>query len=250
MIGSWGLWYREQEFPLDSTLRQRCSDLWQRYKVRRAEVQPWHQAETLEDVGELTAQWAEGTMKYHPGGYDQGPAEETLGIAPALVTLNRNGFVTSGSQPGEGPEESYDGGTYWQRAAVDGHVDAATADRLEAACVEAGLTFVRNGPARWRTSWRSSVPVTVTARDGVTDDPPAGGCLDAGYYVHTGFGTHLSRRAVKFHFDGCAADALRAAEQVTVIDPVWGRKDHLWNTLTTAVKPPCCPCKSTHEEPS
>jgi hypothetical protein len=241
----WALWYREQEFALDSTLRERARDLWQRYQVRRAERKPWTEAETLADLGELTARWAEGTAKYHPGGYDEGPAEETLEIAPALVTLNRSGFVTSGSQPGESAEVGYDGDLWWQRAAVDGFTDPDTADRLEDACDAAGLVFINNGPARLRTNWRDAVPATVKAPSDVTEDPPAEGCPDeAGYYVTTCFGTHLSRRAVRFEFDGFGADALLAAEQITVIDPVFGRKDLLWDTLIKAVDP-CCPCQES-----
>jgi len=246
VIGSWGLWYREQQFPLDSKFRERCAELWQRYKIHRAARRPWTQAETLEDVGELTARWAEGSAKYHPGGYDDGPADETLEIAPALVTLNRNGFVTSGSQPGEAAVLGYDGNLWWQRAAVDGFTDPDTADRLEDACAAAGLIFINNGPARLRTTWPDAELVTasfVNERDGAL--PPESD--DSPYYGHTHFGTHLSRHAVKFNFDGYAADALCSAEQVTVIDPEWGRKNLLWDTLTTALNPPCCPCKSTHE---
>lgn len=239
-LRAWG-WWREQEYPLESTLRERFADLRQRLKARRAEERPWDLVLTLPDLGELTAQWAEGTVKYHPGGYDDGPAEETEEIAPALAILNRNGFVTSGSQPGEAAEMGYDGNLWWQRAAVDGFAHEDTAARLEIACKEAGLIFINNGPARWRTTWKRTELVTasfVNEGDGVL--PPESD--DSPYYGHTHFGTHLSRHAVKFHFNGYCSAVLQAAEQVTVIDPVWGRKDFLWDTLTTAVTPPCCPC--------
>lgn len=237
-LRAWG-WWREQEYPLDSTFRERVADLRQRLKARHAERKSWNQADTLADVGELTAQWAEGTVKYHPGGYAEGPAEETMEIAPALVILNRNGFVTSGSQPGWWGPNGW-GGYVHQRAAVDGFTDGLTAARLWSASANAGLIFIRNGPAGWRTSQKHSVIATANPIDGdhITEE--------SGYYPLTGFGTHLSRHAVKFNFDGYASKALCSAEQVTIIDPVWGRKDLLWDTLTTAIAPPCCPCNERH----
>jgi hypothetical protein len=200
----------------------------------RAERALWARAATLADVGEVTAQWAEGRVLYHPGGYDEGPAEETLEIAPALATLNRAGFVTCSSQPGL--VESIEEWDLHQRAAVDGFTDKATADLLEKVCAEAGLLFIRNGPAGWRSTQTNAVLVTATPIDGdrITDDKPCWG--------HTHFGTHLSRRYVKFIFDGYGTDALLAAEQVTIVDPEWGRNT-MWDVLTEAVDPPCCPCR-------
>lgn len=194
----------------------------------REERNQWARSGTLAELGEVTARWAEGEVKFHPNGYDEGPAPETDELVPALAALNRSGFVTSGSQPGIGPVVGYDGNVWWQRAAVDGYTDKATADRLEAACAEAGLIVIRNGPAKWRTTWKNSVPVTASPVE-VGAGPPDSD--DLPHYVHTHFGTHLSRRAVKFDFDGYGTRALLTAEQVTIIDPVWGRRDHLWDTI-------------------
>ena len=225
------LWFREQRFALTSTFRERVREGRRRYQERRAERKHWAQAETLRGLGDVTARWLEGEFKYHPGGYDEGPAGETTDLIPALAALNRSGFVTSGSQPGEAPTWGFDGRVWQQRAAVDGFTDTATADRLEAACQDAGLVCIRNGQAGWRTHWKHSVPVTASPVDGlrVSDDDP--------YYVHTHFGTHLSRKQVNFTFDGYGYEALRDAEQVTIIDPEWGRNDRLWSTLTGHTPP-------------
>lgn len=200
----------------------------------REERAAWAEAETLADAGALTALWADGEMLYHPGGYDEGPDEETAPIAGSLATLNRAGFVTSSSQPGHGPVKGYDGRWWSQRAAVDGFTDKATADRLEDAATEAGLIIIRNGPAGWRTTQERWEPVTAgrVGEDPITDD--------SDYFVHTGFGTHRSRHAVKteFGYGAYATPALLNAEQVTIIDPEWGRADLLWATLTENVGPP------------
>lgn len=201
----------------------------------RAERAMWAKAATLQDAGELTARWAEGAVLFHPGGYDEGPDEETLEIAPALATLNRSGFVTSQSQPGCVPEVGFKGYIWRQRAAVDGFTDKVTADRLEQACAEAGLLFIRNGPPGWRNRRKNFV---ITSEAGVDSDSGAA----PPYYPTFGFGSHPSRRQVKFEFDGYATDALLAAEHVAVIDPIWGRNT-MWDVLTEAVDPPCCPCR-------
>lgn len=186
--------------------------------VSRAERREWHRARNLADLGQVTARWLEGEIKYHPNGYDEGPGEETTNLIPALAALNRAGFVTDGSQPGIGPEIGYDGQEWWQRAAVSGFADREAADRLEAACAGTDLIFIRYQGARWRCDFRSAEPVTSSNGD----------VTSGAWYVHTSFGTRLSRSAVKLSFDGYLHNELCAAEQVTVIDPQWGRNDHLW----------------------
>lgn len=175
----------------------------------------WAGAESLTDLGNVTARWLEGDIKYHPNGYDNGPDPETAGIIPALAALNRSGFVTNGSQPGEPPTWGYDGQVWQQRAAVEGFADKATANRIEAAAKNAGLIVIRHeGARRWR-NYRSAVDATVS-----------------GDSVCTGFGTRLSRSDVELSFDGYLHDELCKAEQLVIIDPKWGRNDRLWSTLT------------------
>src|SRR5262249_22455553 len=43
----------------------------------REEKAEWARASTLGELGEVTARWAEGKVKYNPDGYDEGPADET-----------------------------------------------------------------------------------------------------------------------------------------------------------------------------
>jgi hypothetical protein len=62
----------------------------------------WAEARTLTDIGQLTAQWLEGTITHNPGyGGPGGPDDETLALAPGLAIINRAGLVTDFSQPGE-----------------------------------------------------------------------------------------------------------------------------------------------------
>lgn len=185
----------------------------------------WQSARTLADLGQLTARWLEGDLADVPG-YSGPPDDETLPVVPMLARLNRAGYVTNGSQPGEaGP--GYDGDWYEQRAAVEGFTDRALGLRLAAAARRAGLAVVAHDPAslpRWRIRYSGCVPVTR-----------AGGC------TFTRFGAQLPRRHLRDGWTGygaCHPDAVAAvcgAWQVTVVDPVWGRPDRLWAALEGAI---------------
>lgn len=203
-------------------LMQRLRERIDAKRTERAERQHWGQAQSLADLGEVTARWLEGEIKYHPNGYDGGPDPETTDIIPALAALNRSGFVTNGSQPGLGPTRGYDGNIWWQRAAVEGFADTATADRLETTAADAGLIVIRHSGARWRCDYRAMRACTAS-------DTPCG--VERGH-LHTHFGVRLSRGEVKLSFDGYLFDELCKAEQVTIIDPEWGRTGFLWSTLT------------------
>lgn len=91
-------------------------------------------ARTLADLGELTARWLEGKIKSLPTvipGY--GPDEETTKLIPVLAAVNRAGYVTDFSQPGEAERR------WTQRAAVSGFASAATFTALCAAAANSGL---------------------------------------------------------------------------------------------------------------
>jgi hypothetical protein len=195
--------------------------------VSRSDRAAWQSARTLADLGELTAQWLEGRIASVPG-YCGTPAEETLPLVPVLARLNRAGFVTDTSQPGE-IEHGANGTLAEQRAAVQGYADQYLTSRLALAAHAAGLVMVLFSPAelpRWR--YRYGKSVTVTRVNGRR---------------FTGFGVQLPRRHIRdahLGFGICdreAVDAIEAAWQVTVIDPEWGRPDVLWKVLEEALNP-------------
>jgi hypothetical protein len=98
----------------------------------------WEQPLDLAELGELTALWLEGAISTPM--YGGGPDEETIALMPALVAMNRNGYVTDFSQPGE-----KDRG-WWQRAAVSGHCTRREADRLAALFLESELIVITEFP--------------------------------------------------------------------------------------------------------
>jgi hypothetical protein len=120
----------------------------------------WQSANTVADLGGLMARWLEGDLKSWPGyqpGY--GPDDETRRLIPTLAALNRAGFLTDSSQPGEmGP--GFDGAWWSQRAAVSGFVAdrALLRELLFAAADNALLTVVTGGQEEY---WPEAIPVTT-----------------------------------------------------------------------------------------
>ncbi|MEW2615179.1 hypothetical protein AB0937_34345 [Streptomyces sp. NPDC047880] len=182
----------------------------------RSTARTWAAARTLSDLGELTAQWLEGSLATLPGGaYRGGPDEETGPLVPVLAALNRSGFVTLQSQPGcDGP--AFDGRRWQQRAAVMCLTDAAGLQQLTRTARGAGLLLAahradRPGPVR-------DILVTTWGGNG-----------------HTGFGGRLRKSHIRREYAGCHRDAVRAAQdahQVTLVDPCWGRDTLLWPELS------------------
>jgi hypothetical protein len=192
-------------------------------RMSRTDRQAWQSARTLADLGELTAQWLEGRIASVPG-YCGAPAEETVPLIPVLARLNRAGFVTDCSQPGQ------TGDGWEQRAAVQGYAAQDVALRIiGAVAADPELVTISCPPSmvpRWRYGYRDAM--TVTRARG---------------RHFTGFGVRIPRRHIRDGWIGhgmCSREAVKAlceAWQVTVIDPEWGRPDLLWQVLERAIRP-------------
>lgn len=191
--------------------------------MRRADRKRWQAATTLADLGELTAQWLEGTIRSHPCQASRGgPSDETSDLVPALAQANRAGFVTHQSQPG--CSETVDDGTLWeQRAFVEAFTDTNTMRAVTDAGIESGLLVYAYLASRsWFPAIRRGSATVVTINDGSP---------------FTVVGHQFSRRFLHGSvspFVGCndaAIDRVCDAWQVTIVDPAWGRNDVLWPLL-------------------
>lgn len=198
--------------------------------VTKTDRQAWASAQTLADLGELTAQWIEGRIGSHPGYYGTADVEDPATMVPVLARLNRAGFVTVSSQQGSsGP--GHDGAHWRQRAAVDGFADYPAALRIiRAAAPVQGLVTISFPPSTLpRRRFRCDEELPVTWRE----------CEE-----YTWFGQQIPRREIRSRRVGwgaCSRDArkaLCAAWQVTVIDLEWGRNDLLWDVLDGALSRP------------
>lgn len=169
----------------------------------------WRTARTLEDLGELTARWLEGSVTYLPAYYSTGPAEETGPLVPTLATLNRAGYFTTDSQPGDPLT-----GGYGQRAFVTGFCDEALLARIETLILGTDLIAVTTPPG-----CDNPTQITVT----IDGDSP-----------FTWTGSSLDEDNIRHYYSADCPDAVHTllnAWQVAVLDPVWGREDLLWGRL-------------------
>ena len=184
-------------------------------ELDQAAVDAWMSANTLAELGELTARWLEGSLRVHARDIPNG---ETTELIPALARFNRAGFKTEASQPGEDIDDGWA-----QRAFVFGFCDEQTAETIAAACMPTDLICVFCWPG---TKSYLHIPVTLH------DDGKA----------HTWAGMSLGAEDINGMwgdlYSASAVDALVGAYQVSVIDPIWGRNDLLWATVDRALAGP------------
>jgi hypothetical protein len=189
---------------------------WDRMTRKLTESSRWHQAESLADLGELVAQFCEGKLLATPG--HDGPRDpETREIAGPLAHANRQGFVTSNSQPGcarrgEGYEDGYE-----QRAEVTGWATPATAEKLQRlfAGTRIQVRAVTDRPRR--ASYDNAVNVSRSV-------------MPEGTWEHTVTG-FVPGRSTRF-IDLGRPDLIEGAAWVTVYDPEWGNHSLLWDRLS------------------
>jgi hypothetical protein len=174
-----------------------------------AHAHRWHQAATLADLGELTAQWLTGAIGYLPGYFGGSPDAETDGLTHLLAAVNRAGFVTNFSQPGDVD------GDWVQRAAVSGFCSAATAQRLQEAALDTDLVVIASDPI-YRAY--SQIPVT---REGQRENTWIGAGADDDELDDT----------YEQEVGSAALAALKGAWQLDIFDSAWGRNDVLWPWL-------------------
>jgi hypothetical protein len=196
----------------------------------------WAGANSLTDLCGLTARWLTGDIASQPGyapGF--GPDDESASLIETLVMLNRAGYLTAGSQPGErGP--GVDGATWSLCAAVTGYATPETAAWLTTAATRAGFDVAdvpatrprwRRGHPGWPVTWRGDDVVTRFGGQRTAVD------LADGW---TGYG----------QCGPGAVAAVLAARQVTIVDPFVGRSE-LWPVLRSAAhrQAGCGDCPST-----
>jgi hypothetical protein len=175
----------------------------------------WQMCTDLNTACELTAEWLEGKRHYLPGYAAAQPDEETRPLLAELAAINRLGFFTENSQPGE-PLEDGRG----QRAYVTGYCDEETAGFITGILAVTDLVVLWARPGE---AGRMQVCVTMD--------------------YHREF-THLGRtgsREDKFEEYRYEANETLAAIianswDLHIFDPVWGRNDYLLPRLKLALE--------------
>ncbi|WP_331717673.1 hypothetical protein OG264_39600 (plasmid) [Streptomyces xanthophaeus] len=183
-----------------------------------ADRRRWKSARTIADLGELTAQWLEGTLASQPAyAPNCGPEEESTELLDSLAALNRHGYMTTCSQPGIA-EIGHDGRWWTQHAAVEGYLtNRSLYHRLLRAADELALIVVIDDPL----ADRCDEPFVVTHVDG---DP------------YTAFGGRLGTRDLNAQYAVLhpeARAALTGAVHLAIVAPHYGSAAHraLWRAL-------------------
>jgi hypothetical protein len=177
----------------------------------------WRQARSLADLGATAADWLEGRVPgEHPNGYDE-PDPETTHLVPTLAALNRTGYVTTDSQPGNAAR-GFDGLWWEQKAWVEGFIaDAALLDRLARAASAAGAEALVD----------SVRPVMVTTRGG--EAHTTGGGKPPRSYMRLCW-AEVGREAYT---------ALKRAHRLTIVARDFGSSgERLWPALAGAIAEP------------
>jgi len=178
------------------------------------DLTPWSACRTLADLADVTARWLQGELTYFPGHNNpsEPPLDETKSLIQVLVSLNRAGYVTTNSQPGQ--SMTRDGNA--QRAFVRGYCSEDTFKRIDAAIYGTELIALPRPPGMYHLC---PVPVTTVNGQNFTWGGMSSGESDA---IAREFGGALSDAMVQ---------VLANCWLVDVLDPVWGRTNLLWSKL-------------------
>lgn len=169
----------------------------------------WGSARSFEELCELMARFLEGNGDEAPG---SGPVEEeTRPLIPYLSALNRAGFLTTCSQPGELSAE------WRQRAFVEGFALEEEARRIARLSLFTDLHIVAVPPG-----YSAGFHTPVVVRE----------------FMPHGWSGFSSFEEIRFFAEECSPTAiadLRRAWSISAIDLKWGRSEHLWEKLAQAL---------------
>lgn len=184
----------------------------------------WGAPTTHIELGEVVARWLTSDGVRSQTGHQprRGPDLETLPLLEVLARVNRRGYVTDGSQPGDEDLQFKPTVLRWeQRAFVEGWADAAMAARLRRLTARHGLLIrCRRAGRRWTSA--EAIDATRVITPTTVEVTLAVGCTEAVPHV----------RNLRFPDvnDGMLKELLNGWN-VTLVDPEWGPSDRLWRAL-------------------
>lgn len=174
-------------------------------------IEQWQAARSLDEMAELTARYIEGNSSYFPGFAASTIDRETLVLVDDLVKLNRSGYMTVMSQPGNASAARK------QRAFVAGFAPKELAHKIARLALYSDL-LVLVVPSQNAITLKTPVIVDENRPRGWMGVPSS---RDFAVY-ETVISDHAKRE-------------LQESWSVSLIDLQWGRAKHLWELLGQAV---------------
>ena len=176
---------------------------------------PWSEVRTFEELCAVNIRFLRGELPESPG-HGGPPDPETSEIQDALIELNRRGFLTTESQPGTifSPHAK-------QRAYVTGLAKAPVAADIAARELYSDLIVLRFQPVA--DALAASETECSTFRITATVDE---GC------IYGALGLPEWDDLARF-MEICPhiRTELIPLWSIQILDPQWGRKKYLWDTL-------------------
>jgi Domain of unknown function (DUF6919) len=183
--------------------------------TRRRARDAWRAANDFPELCELGARFVEGDLAHFPGWGAPETDDETDRVADLLAAACRAGFLTVASQLGSEDEPGADGRLERRRAFVTGFIDPVLGPALE----DLGTRGLR------------------VVLDQCTE--LALGLRGADAFLALGPGAREAELELFGEDLGPAGrQALDGTRWIAIVDPEWGRDDHLWTGLAAALGTP------------
>ncbi|CAM5523526.1 MULTISPECIES: DUF6919 domain-containing protein [Streptomyces] len=192
--------------------------------MNRADRARWRSARTLADLGRLTADWWEGSVRSLPGHRaSHRPHPSLAAHVPVLAAANRAGFLVAAAQTG------LDTARVRRKTAVQGFAtDPALIQRLVGAAEKAGLGLVLHD---WHDAFYAEHTGGITVTHTLHDLTVTRHHIDV-------FGQALALEDIKALWPRLphAVEVVVPALQITLADPDFGPSDLVWDTLAHAIR--------------
>ena len=176
--------------------------------------QEWEKAQSFSDLCELGAKFITRQLPFFPGYGGEFPDPETAEISEYLARLNRKGFFTENSQPGELEE------FYAQRACVQGFALEELALDFAKKTLYSDIHIQVFSPEDILPNGMYGYQIPVTVQEGQPFSW-TGSCDKNVFYQFEIF-SPVTANIIKQN---------SSVWYVVAIDLVWGRKERLWDIL-------------------
>lgn len=177
----------------------------------------WAGAQTFDELCELGARFIEGSLSAFPGWGGTSTDEETDRQGELLARVNRSGFLTVASQVGTPDQAGADGRLERRRAFVAGFARGPLAAHL-ALLEEVGLVVSRH------LAWQEGGDSMAVAERGNEA------------FLLAGHGAGPEELEIFADWiPGPALEELAHSRFLWIVDPEWGRENHLWQELERSI---------------